>query len=94
MAKKIKIKKNNKPLTFSELVDHTHKILFPAMEERFIAKKEFTGFKKEFTGFKNDAIGSLDKIHKKLDTLLAEKTGRRVSGRKTEEIMGDCYKIL
>jgi hypothetical protein len=49
-----------KPLTYSQLVQYTEKSLIPQLEERFVSKREFNDFK-------NESLGNQDKILGKLD---------------------------
>jgi len=67
-------KSKDKPLTLAELTNYNQRVLFPAMEERFVTKNEFKGLKDEFNEFKNESLTNQDAILKKLDTLLKEKT--------------------
>ncbi len=63
---KIKKKSLKKPLTLEELMNYNDKVFIPALEERFVSKKEFQDFQD-----KNFKI--LDAILKKSDILIKEK---------------------
>ena len=73
-------------LTLEELIKYNEQVLFPALEELFVTKKEFDKFKKEFGEFKNDNLTGQDKILKKLDTLLSEKEIRDYQDKKQKEL--------
>lgn len=79
-----KEKSKQKPLTLEQLAEYNQEVLFPALEERIVTKREFSSFK-------NQTLTNQDKMLKKLDTLLTEKTVREYQERK--EIMGYCHKI-
>jgi len=60
--------KTQKPLTLDGLATYNQEVLLPAVEERFVSKKEFRTFK-------NKSLTNQDAMLKKLDILLTEKLG-------------------
>lgn len=91
----MKSKKNNqKPLTLNGLAAYNQEVLFPALEERLVAKKEFKGFKNEFKDFKNKTLTNEDTMLKKLDILLTEKTVREYRERKEKKLWAIIIKSL
>ena len=67
--------KTQKPLTLDALATYNQEVLFPAMEERFVTKKEFKSFK-------NETLTNQDAMLKKLDILLTEKKVREYQENK------------
>lgn len=62
------------------LIDYTHEILFPAMDERFATKEDVNELKidvsslrSDFDKFRDESLTRQDNIIKKLDILLQEK---------------------
>ena len=91
----MKTKKSlQKPLTLKELIEYNQEVLFPFLEEKFVTKKEFTNFKKEFADFKNETLTTDDKILKKLDILLTEKTVREYREEKEKKLWTIIIKAL
>jgi len=105
----MKKKKNNqKPLTLKELIEYNQEVLFPFLEEKFVTKREFNNFKrefnnfkrefndfkKEFADFKDETLTTDDKILKKLDILLAEKTVREYQEKKEKRLWAIIIKAL
>lgn len=82
-----KEKNTQKPLTLKQLAQYNQEVLFPALEERFVTKSEFSNLrgefsnlrgefnnlKKDFINFKDKSLTAQDQILKKLDILLVEK---------------------
>ncbi|PIR72432.1 MAG: hypothetical protein COU42_01075 [Candidatus Nealsonbacteria bacterium CG10_big_fil_rev_8_21_14_0_10_36_24] len=54
-----------KPLTFSKLVEYTEKSLIPQLEEKLITKDEFNEFK-------NKIYKDIDSLIEKVDRLIQE----------------------
>jgi hypothetical protein len=77
---------NQKPLTLENLIDYSHEVLFPAMEERFATKKGLSDFK-------NQSLSSSDEIIKKLDILLTEKDVKEYQEEKQRKICAINIKI-
>ena len=50
-----------KPLTFSQLVEYTEKSLIPLMEEKFVTKGEFSEFKSRVYRDLDSLITKVDK---------------------------------
>lgn len=82
-----KEKFNQKPLTLETLATYNQEVLFPALEERLVAKKEFDGFK-------NKVLTNQDKMLKKLDTLLTETKVREHQERKEKKLWAIIIKAL
>ncbi len=94
-----------KPLTLNQLVEYNQTVLFPAMEERFLTKKEFNSFNiditekfakitEEFSGFKNEVLNNEDDIIKKLDILLDEKEVREYQETKHKKLWAIMIRAL
>lgn len=83
------MKKNNnkKPLTLDALVSYNQEVMFPWLQEHLVAKTEFKDFK-------NKTITSQDKINKKLDILLTEKTVREYQEKKEKKLWAIILKAL
>ena len=94
---------------FFELLNgYTQEILLPAMDERFVTKKEFNEFKNEMYEFKNEmyefknemykfkdeVLTGQDQILKKLDILLTEKTVRDYQKKKERKMWAIIIKAL
>ena len=60
--------KTQKPLTLDALATYNQEVLFPAMEERFVTKKEFKSLETEISGLKIDTKS----INKKVGNLATE----------------------
>lgn len=86
--------KNQKPLTLDALASYNREVLFPWMEERFATKSELKELKTEFKGFKNKTITSQDKILRKLDILLDEKTVREYQENKEKKFWAILVKAM
>jgi hypothetical protein len=86
--------KIQKPLTLDGLATYNQEVLFPALEERFVTKKEFNGFKKEFKDFKNESLTNQDAMLKKLDILLTEKKVREYQEEKEKKLWAIIIKSL
>ena len=80
-------KSNQKPLTLDELATYNQEVLFPAFEERFVIKKEFSSFK-------NKVFTNQDKMLKKLDLLLTEKKVREYQEEKEKKLWAIIIKAL
>jgi len=76
-----------KPLTLNQLAEYNRTVLFPAMEERFLTKKEFETFK-------NETLTNMDDIIKKLDILIAEKEVREYQEIKHKKLWAIMIKAL
>lgn len=82
-----KRKSVQKPLTLEGLAEYNQEVLFPALEERFVTKKEFNAFKKE-------SLTNQDAMLKKLDILLTEKTVREYHEEKEKKLWAIIIKAL
>ena len=80
-------KENKKPLTFDKLLEYHRKLLIPELEEKFVIKKEFSDFK-------NKIFTDVDKLSKKLDILLTEKTVREYQEKKEKKLWAIIIKAL
>lgn len=60
MQRKIKSKK---PFSLEDLVKYNERVLFPALEARFVTKDEFNEFKKEMYEFKKEMVGFKDEMY-------------------------------
>lgn len=79
--------KEQKPLTLDALASYNQEILFPWMKENFVGKREFNDFK-----FKNTT--TLDKLLKKLDILLTEKTIGNLQKKREKKFWAIIVKSL
>ena len=86
--------KNQKPLTLDALATYNQEVLLPAMDERFVTKKEFKDFKNEFKDFKNETLTGQDEILKKLDIILDEKTIKEYQEQKQKKLWAIIIKSL
>jgi len=86
--------KIQKSLTLDELTTYNQEVLFPALEERFVTKKEFRSFKNEFKFFKNESLTNQDAMLKKLDILLTEKKVREYQEEKEKKLWAIIIKSL
>jgi len=82
-----KKKINQKPLTLETLTDYNQEVLFPFLEERFVAKKEFNDFK-------DKSLTNQDKMLKKLDLLLTEKKVREYQEEKEKKLWAIIIRSL
>jgi len=85
--KLMKNNKNQKSLTLDALASYNQEILFPWLQENLVAKKEFNDFK-------DKTVTSQDKMLKKLDTLLTEKTAREYQEKKEKKLWAIVIKAL
>lgn len=83
------MKKNNnqKPLTLSALAAYNQEVMFPWLQENLVTKTEFKDFK-------NTTVTSQDKMNKKLDILLTEKTVREYQEKKEKRLWVIVLKAL
>jgi len=100
--------KKEKPLTLEVLADYNQEVLFPAMEERFVVKRDFNELKgdfnelkgdfnelkKDFKEFKNESLGNQDAMLKKLDILITEKEARAYQEEKEKKLWALVIKAL
>jgi len=75
------------PLTLKDLSNFTQEVLLPAMDERFVGKKEFNSFKEETSR-------NFDHIFQKLDTILEEMEIRNHQEKKQKELWAITIKAL
>jgi len=76
-----------KPLTYTQLVEYTEKSLIPQLEERLVSNKEF----KEF---KNKIYDDLDGLIEKADKLIEENEIRNKQEKKQKEFFAILIKAL
>lgn len=86
--------KTQKPLTLDALASYNQEVLFPALEERFVTKREFANFKNEFKDFKNESLTNQDAALKKLDILLTEKKVREYQEKKEKKLWAIIIQAL
>ena len=86
--------KEANPLTLEQLADYSQKVLLPAMDERFVVKKEFNELKQGFDKFRNESLTAQDEILKKLDILLTEKDVRQYQEEKEKKMWAIIIKAL
>jgi len=82
-----KKKSTQKPLTLDTLASYNQMVLFPALEERFVTKKEFRNFK-------DKSLTNQDVMLKKLDILLTEKKIREYQEQKEKKLWAIIIKAL
>lgn len=94
-------KENQKPLTLNDLIEYNQKVLFPALEERLVAKPEFNSLRKEFKELKNEfnkfrdeSLTNQDATLKKLDILLEEKEIREYQEVKHKRLWSIIIRAL
>lgn len=76
-----------KPLTYSKLVEYTEKSLIPQLKEVFITKDEFNEFK-------DKVYKDLDSLIKKVDTLIQENKIRNQQEKRQKEFFAILIKSL
>jgi len=76
-----------KPLTYTQLVEYTEKSLIPQLREVFVTKTEFNDFK-------NKTLTNQDKILEKLDKLINENKIRNYQEKKQKEFFAILIKAL
>ena len=82
-----KKKSTQKPLTLDTLASYNQMVLFPALEECFVTKKEFRNFK-------DKSLTNQDVMLKKLDILLTEKKIREYQEQKEKKLWAIIIKAL
>jgi mevalonate kinase len=76
-----------KPLTFSQLVEYTEKSLVPQLEEKLVNKREFNEFKDKI-------YKDIDSLIVKADKLIQENEIRNYQERKQKEFFAILVKSL
>lgn len=78
---------NQKPLTYSQLVEYTEKLLIPQLEEKLVNEREFNEFKDKI--YKN-----IDSLIAKVDKLIQENKIRNYQEKKQKEFFAILVKSL
>ena len=78
---------NHESLTLNGLVTYNQEVVFPFMKEQFAGKKEFNDFK-------DKALTNQDKMLKRLDVLISEKTVNGYQEKKQKKLLAIFVKVL
>ncbi len=78
---------NQKPLTYSQLVEYTEKLLIPQLEEKLVNEREFNEFKDKM-------YRDVDSLITKVDKLIQENKIRNYQEKKEKEFFAILVKSL